>query len=94
MSGSASVKGRRVIVVGDKTTTGGTVISGATNAVYRQVQQARKGDKVYCPQCNEIGFIVEGCNELLNAGIPVALHGHIVSCGCSYGTNRVIAGSS
>ncbi|MBO1928519.1 PAAR domain-containing protein [Providencia rettgeri] len=40
------------------------------------------GDSVYCPSCKN-GTIVEGDSLMKINGIPVALEGHKVACGCS-----------
>ncbi len=42
------------------------------------------GDSVYCPSCKN-GTIVEGDSLMKINGIPVALEGHKVACGCSEG---------
>ncbi|MFS3852718.1 PAAR domain-containing protein, partial [Proteus mirabilis] len=43
------------------------------------------GDPVYCPACKKTGTIIEGDNLMKIKGIPVALEGHKVACGCSDG---------
>ncbi|EDU61236.1 hypothetical protein PROSTU_00085 [Providencia stuartii ATCC 25827] len=49
------------------------------------------GDSVYCPSCKKTGAIVEGDSLMKINGIPVALEGHKVACGCSGGSVLVAA---
>ncbi|HEK0697767.1 TPA: PAAR domain-containing protein, partial [Proteus mirabilis] len=66
------------------TNTGGTVLTGSSIA--KQTQGiACVGDPVYCPACKKTGTIIEGDNLMKIKGIPVALEGHKVACGCSDG---------
>ncbi|XKM13313.1 DUF4225 domain-containing protein [Orbaceae bacterium ac157xtp] len=56
---------------------------------------ARLGDIATCPECNKgSGKIIEGCKQMVVDGIPVALDGYIIACGCTIGRNRIIAKSS
>lgn len=77
-------RGRRVIRLGDTTSHGGKVITGADmwNVFGKPV--ARVGDKVICPKCdNKVYEIIEG-NQKMNAfGRPVAFDGHRTSCGAT-----------
>ncbi|MDH4449180.1 MAG: PAAR domain-containing protein [Rhodoferax sp.] len=79
---------RKIIVVGDLTSHGGTVISGSTTRIINGKGIARKGDKVSCPQTypggapHGVNPIVEGDASHLVDGIPVALEGHTTACGC------------
>lgn len=80
----ATVGGKAQIVLGDKTSHGGRVISGSPSSTWGRpgIPIARKGDKVTCPQCAPHLFeIVEGCEDSLDFGAPVALEGHKSSCG-------------
>lgn len=85
------VNGRKTILKNDTTNTGGTVLTGSFLA-----KQARGiacvGDSVYCPSCKKTGVIVEGDNLMKINGIPVALEGHKVVCGCSGGCVLVAVG--
>ncbi|MGV7962679.1 PAAR domain-containing protein [Photorhabdus tasmaniensis] len=75
------VEGRQIILNGDTTTTGGNVLNGS-DLVNQQLEVARKGDPVFCPACKQTGAIAEGSNLFNIQGIPVALAGHLVNCGC------------
>lgn len=69
---------------GDKTTHGGTVISGSSTMEVGGIGVARKGDQVSCPQQGHgPTTIVEGNPEYLDHGVPVAFHGHKCACGCT-----------
>jgi uncharacterized Zn-binding protein involved in type VI secretion len=71
----------KVIVVGDRTDHGGTVISGSPVHDVGGKQIARLGDMVDCPQ--------HGRNKIVSAhptftvgGIAVAVEGCETECGC------------
>lgn len=52
----------------------------------------RRGDPATaCPKCGKTGVVVEGESRFNMLGKPIALDGHLVSCGCPAGSNRVIA---
>lgn len=51
-------------------------------------------DPVWCPACKCMGFIAEGAPNYIHLGLPVALEGHTVQCGCPAGSNRLIATDS
>ncbi|AIN62497.1 PAAR domain-containing protein [Providencia stuartii] len=77
----STVNGRKIILKNDTTNTGGTVLTGSSLA--KQTQGiACVGDSVYCPSCKKTGAIVEGDGLMKINGIPVALEGHKVACGC------------
>lgn len=69
------------IVVGDKTSHGGAVVSGTNFSSTGGQLIARKGDQVHCPQCKKMTTIIEGDQTMIVDGQPVALHGHKTSCG-------------
>ncbi|MEQ2019483.1 PAAR domain-containing protein [Photorhabdus bodei] len=48
-----------------------------------------KGAPVFCPACKQTGAIAEGSNLFNIQGIPVALEGHLVNCGCPTGACRL-----
>ncbi|AOR62214.1 PAAR domain-containing protein [Pectobacterium wasabiae] len=82
------IQGKKVILVGDTTTTGGKVLSGSPLA--NQTQSiARKGDPVFCPVCKVTGTISEGSTLANIAGVAIALEGHKVACGCPNGCTLV-----
>lgn len=74
---------RNWIVLGDPTSSGGTVItaSGETDIAGKGV--ARIGDKATCPSLHKGVFpIVDGDASIVVEGQPVALHGAALACGC------------
>jgi regulator of RNase E activity RraA len=49
------------------------------------------GDPVWCPECQQVGFIAQGNPTFIDQLIAVATHAQAVKCGCAEGTNRLIA---
>lgn len=84
------IQGKKVILVGDTTTTGGKVLSGSPLANQTQAL-ARKGDRVFCPACKITGVISEGSTLANIAGVEIALEGYKVACGCPNGCKLVIS---
>ncbi|GKX64045.1 hypothetical protein SOASR032_26140 [Pragia fontium] len=82
---------KRVAVVGDRTTTGGVIITGASTTFGDGRQVACQGDKATCPKCNTVGTIIQGLGTYNIHGKGAALDGYLIACGCSAGTNRIIA---
>ncbi|BFI60771.1 hypothetical protein KD5_05210 [Yersinia pseudotuberculosis] len=82
------IEGKKVILVGDSTTTGGKVLRGSPLANQTQ-GVSRKGDPVFCPACKATGVISEGSTLANISGIAVALEGHNVICGCPRGCKLV-----
>ncbi|MEY1164361.1 PAAR domain-containing protein [Providencia manganoxydans] len=76
------VNGREIILKNDTTNTGSSVLTASSLAKHIQ-GVAYVGDSVYCPSCKKTGTIVEGDSLMKINGIPVALEGHKVACGCS-----------
>lgn len=70
------------IVLGDRTSHGGTVVAGATTATTHGKQIARVGDKVTCPQCGN-NTIATGDDTMIVLGQPVARHGDKTACGAT-----------
>ena len=64
---------KRVAIKGDKTTTGGVILTGKNSAQLNRQSVACKGDKAYCPACNSTGVIAQGTSRYLVDGIPAAL---------------------
>lgn len=85
---------KRIALIGDKTTTGGTIITGESQMKFDGKEVAMLGDKVSCPACKSIGVITEGTDKMNFKGKPAAYDGCIVACGCPTGTNRIIATQS
>lgn len=75
---------RPVIVLGDKTDHGGTVISAAPTTTTGGKPVARIGDTATCPKCNKSSVkIVSGDSTTLVDGQPVARHGDKTACGAT-----------
>lgn len=54
------IHGKHVIVLGDKTTHGGEVITASEHFSLLGTPVARVGDQVSCPKCGGVYEIVEG----------------------------------
>ena len=92
MGKRANMFGRGEGLHGDKTTSGATCISSLPQAAHCGRGVLRRGDTTTpCPKCSKPGTIVEGDSRFTFQGIPVALDGMLVSCGCPPGTNRLVA---
>lgn len=72
-----------LIVLGDKTSHGGTVIGCAPTTDTLGKGWARVGDMVSCPRCKGVFPISQGDNSLIEDGRAVAYHGCKVACGAS-----------
>ncbi|MGP1666874.1 MAG: PAAR domain-containing protein [Rhodanobacter sp.] len=70
------------IVIGDKTSHGGTVVGGSSTATTHGTQIARLGDKVTCPKCGP-NTIASGDSTMMVMGQPVARHGDKTACGAT-----------
>ena len=75
--------GLPLIVLGDKTTHGGTVISCGLTTDTLGRGWARVGDMVSCRRCRGVFPISQGDSNLTDDGKPVAFHGCKVACGAS-----------
>ena len=70
------------IVIGDKTTHGGTVISADFTTDIRGKAMARVGDKVVCPQCKGVFAINSGADDVVDGeGRAYARHMDTTDCG-------------
>jgi len=83
-----------VIREGDPTTTNGIVVAGSSSNTIENRKAARISDPVWCPSCKSMGYIAEGNPTVIDQYLAIATHGHIVKCGCPYGSNRLIATQS
>lgn len=73
-----------VIRLGDPTSHGGKVVSATANLNIMGKDVARLGDKCTCPRPGHGNCtIVEGDPNWTIDGVPVALHGHKISCGAT-----------
>lgn len=80
-----------VIREGDSTSTGGVVLNTSATHTWEDRRMARMGDLVWCPKCEEVGYIAQGNPTFIDQLVAVATDGHAVQCGCTEGTNRLIA---
>lgn len=76
---------RPLIVVGDRTDHGGTVIQGSPASDVAGQAIARVGDQVTCPKKGHGGttVIVSGDPTFLIDGQPAARHGDKTACGAT-----------
>jgi uncharacterized Zn-binding protein involved in type VI secretion len=71
-----------LIVLGDKTSHGGTVVEASAETFVGNVGVARVGDMVSCPrQGHGTCAIVTGDPTMMIDGKPVARHGDKTACG-------------
>ena len=75
---------KKIIRLGDPTSHGGSVVSAAPNFSMMDVPVARMGDSCTCPlpghgNCT----IAEGDPTWVIDGRPVALEGHLTTCGAA-----------
>lgn len=71
---------RRMILVGDPTSHGGTVTTGSPYSDVEGKAVARLGDEVSCPQHGP-NKIVEGESTYHVDNLPAAIEGHRTECG-------------
>ena len=84
---------RSLIVLGDKTSHGGTVIQASAETFVGNVRVARVGDMVSCPQRGHGTCpIVTGDPTMLIEGKPVARAGDKTACGAQLIASQAIAG--
>jgi uncharacterized Zn-binding protein involved in type VI secretion len=76
---------RPLIVVGDKTNHGGTVVQGSVVSDAAGTPIARVGDQVTCPKRGHGGMtvIVSGDPTFVIDGQPAARHGDKTACGAT-----------
>lgn len=71
------------IVQGDKTSHGGTVLTGSPFSDCEGKPIARVGDMCSCPMCHGMFPIVQGDNSTIMDGAAVAYHGCKLACGAT-----------
>ena len=74
---------RMLIVVGDRTSSGGHVITGSPFTDIEGKAVARINDQATCPLHGGAFPIVSGDTTLIIDGQPVAREGDRLACGCS-----------
>lgn len=84
---------RPIIVVGDRTSHGGVVISGSPFTDIEGKAVARIGDKVTCPQKGHGGVTVIVTGDITNNidGNPVARHGDKTACGATLFSSQILS---
>ena len=83
---------KQVAVLGDATNYGGRIITASGNGYCGMDGVALLGDLVSCPKCSSTGRIIEGANDFIIDGKPVAYDGCIVACKCTpVGGHRILA---
>jgi len=86
---------RPIIVVGDATDHGGTVIQGAPTATINGIPIARVGDAVTCPKKGHgTTVIATGDANMLVDGKPVARHGDKTACGATLIASQTLTTAS
>ncbi|HHR6043512.1 PAAR domain-containing protein [Providencia alcalifaciens] len=74
---------KNIILLGDKTSHGGTVITATSDIIINGKRAAKVGDLVSCPKKGHgTNAIIEGATEFTCKGIPVAVDGSKTECGC------------
>jgi len=81
--------GRAIIVLGDTTNHGGTVITASGTAQTDGKAIACVGDKVRCPR-HGVKAIVSGDATMLIDGKPVARHGDSIECGATLVSQQML----
>lgn len=83
---------RPVIVVGDRTSHGGVVITGSPFSDIDGKAIARIGDKVTCPQKGHgsVTTIVTGDVTDIIDGSPIARHGDMTACGATLISSQML----
>ncbi|EAA1959733.1 PAAR domain-containing protein [Escherichia coli] len=72
-----------IVVLGDKTTHGGQVISVSSSMVINGKKVALVGDKINCPvKGHGINTIIEGSFDWISDGKQVVVNGCRCECGC------------
>jgi len=70
--------------LGDRSTHGGTIITGATRTFVNGIPAARKGDLHSCPiQGHGVTPITTGSASILIEGQPAARVGDVTGCGAT-----------
>ena len=83
---------KQVAVLGDMTNYGGRIITASGQGYSDGAQIALLGDLASCPKCNSTGRIIEGADNFIIDGKPVAYDGCIVACKCTpVGGHRILA---
>ncbi|WP_371857254.1 PAAR domain-containing protein [Pseudomonas sp. Irchel 3F5] len=89
-----NLSGRGAGQHGDPTTSGATCLSSRSSHLQNGVGNLRLGDATTpCPPCGQAGKIAEGYDGWTINGLPIAVDGAQIDCGCPAGSNRLVAPS-
>lgn len=84
---------RPFIVIGDRTSHGGTVVGAAPTTDTHDKRIARVGDQVTCPKKGHgPTVIVTGDPTMIVDGAPVARHGDLCACGAVLIASQAVTG--
>ncbi|QXX83255.1 MULTISPECIES: PAAR domain-containing protein [Providencia] len=73
-----------IVILGDKTNHGGTVISATSEFIINGIKAAKVGDLVNCPKKGHgVNKIIDGDPSITCNGIPLAVTGSHTECGCT-----------
>lgn len=86
--------GELIIVLGDTTSHGGTVVTSSSFAAINGKGWARVGDMVSCPRCKGVFPICQGNESHRENGKAVAYHGCKVACGATLIASQTLASTS
>lgn len=79
-----------LIVVGDKTSHGGTVLTGDFTSVINGKYIARVDDITVCPQCKGTFPITTGATDTIFEGKAAARHGDKTACGATLISSQIL----
>ena len=83
---------KQIAILGDITNYSGRIITTSGNGYCGIDGIALLGDLASCPKCRSTGRIIEGANDFVIDGKPVAYDGCIIACKCTpVGGHRIIA---
>ena len=83
---------KQVAVLGDATNYGGRIITASGQGYCGMDGVALLGDLASCPKCGSAGRIIEGADNFIIDGKPVAYDGCIIACKCKpVGGHRILA---
>ena len=86
------IENKEIILIGDSTSHGGTVLSGSCTCLVEGVPVARVGDPASCPLCKGVFPIAEGAASVFAAGMKIARHGDRTACGAPLVARSAAAG--
>lgn len=74
---------KKIILLGDNTSHGGTVITATSSILIKGKKAAKVGDIVSCPKKGHgNNAIIEGAPDFSCNGTPIAVEGCHTECGC------------